>query len=74
MTSLKKWAHWLVLSCVLLGACNSTPEATTEEKTAAKSMDSTSRVVETTKEKLEERTKAVEASLEKLDKTFDTTQ
>lgn len=43
----------------------------TQEKTEISTMDSTSKAVKESKEKLEEQTKKVEESLEKLDKEFE---
>ena len=55
---------------ILASSCTDT-KTSSQETTEITRMDSTSKVVNENKEKLEDQTKKVEASLEKLDKEFE---
>ena len=56
---------------ILVSSCTES-KTNTEEKTEINSMDSISKEVKQSTDKLKEQTKKVEESLEKLDKEFDT--
>lgn len=73
MTNYFKRMIPLVFATVILASSCSDSKTSTSEKTEINTMDSTSKAVKESREKLEEQTKKVEESLEKLDKEFDTT-
>jgi hypothetical protein len=64
----------LALAAILFASSCSESKTNTEEKTEINSMDSISKEVKLSTDKLEEQTKKVEESLEKLDKEFEANQ
>ena len=73
MRTLLKPLLVLSISAVVIGSSCSNAESNPEEEARINSMDSTSRAVEDSTERLKEQTRKVEESLEKLDKEFETT-
>ncbi|RYY68766.1 MAG: hypothetical protein EOO13_11415 [Chitinophagaceae bacterium] len=59
------------ISLLGISACSENKTASTQEEIEIKRMDSTSKAVKESTEKLEDQTKKVEESLEKLDKEFE---
>ena len=68
---LKGIAAFAFALSILVSSCRES-KTNTEEKTEINSMDSISKEVKQSTDKLKEQTKKVEESLEKLDKEFDT--
>lgn len=70
---IKKLAPLAFVAAILVVSCSDAKKGT-EEKTEISTMDSTTKTVKESMEKLENQTKKVEESLEKLDKEFETTK
>lgn len=60
----------LLFTALLFATACTEQKASTQEQIEIKTMDSTSRSIKETSDKLEDQTKKVEASLEKLDSEF----
>ena len=70
---IKKMAPLAFAAVVICSSCSES-KTSTQEKNEISTMDSTSKAVKETTEKLEDQTKKVEAALEKLDKEFEPTK
>lgn len=73
MNHFKKWTALAVFTFSLSVTSCSDGNADPKEEIEIKTMDSTTKVVNENREKLEEQTKKVEQSLEKVDSQFDST-
>ncbi len=67
---IKKIVPFALFAIVIISSCSDSKTSTTEKNEITR-MDSTSKAVKISADKLEEQTKKVEESLEKLDKEFE---
>jgi septal ring factor EnvC (AmiA/AmiB activator) len=72
MTYYIKRVTCLAFTAAILASSCTESKTNTEEKIEINKMDSTSKTVKETTDKLEDQTKKVEESLEKIDKEFET--